>query len=892
MAEKIVGITPHKTNDLDLNELATVIFTVGGIDITTNLQPTRAFDLKSSSFTKLFTLSDLPPENTLFKEIKLNGDIELSFDKRNPKYYAKYGSLLELVRVSIETIVLTFPAALHSKADIRNVVGNNILSAGYYPLDNTTIFTANVSYFSNPFEIYYLDNYNFQYTDDRVNSIRNLTQNYLQYELIVDNIAYPILDFTPSNMSINDVVKFKVEGKPFDIGNSSKEFYIKPIESAKIDFYKTLSDFEAYLLNPETDYSAVFHDKKEVDGGVILNYKLKIQFPKLDDYNLDISTSSYDIYLNDLTSFAIKYDDVDGNILMRRLVPENVQSVTLENLDSTFPTFGKINKLLILYGREIDEINKHIENIKFFNSVTYNKRDNIPQYLIPLFAKNLGWTVETPEEIDDDLWRYLIINSWYIWKSKGTRKAIEFILDYLSIPREIIDYNEYVYRAKSPINVEELEFYYSLFDGEFDISTIPIDEEGFPEFPAETDEDYFQIVTEEEGKLLYFHKYLNLFPSYFTGTTVNYTQELITSNVLFEQDFDGTGNTLDYTIINDSSSINECYLNTGSTISDPYPEVFLDICGCPLPISDKSLEVCIEPVDLSGCTPIILDVFYECSDKINAVTYVKAYGGTEPYTITGLDLTYVESEGYYSGDTITGVTYQLQFQDVNGCYSDEYEFIIDCVDPCLGSDLAVELSYDCILDVYNQNTGEATVTIVISGGESPYVVTGVQDGDIVNHDEIITVNVTDSKGCTTGDVGLLVECEPPASVTCDPINLSATLETTNVETQNNTAKVNVTYDLLGLPSGLFIDTVTMISIGVGGDNSYVVGSPVSTVFTTPSGADTIDLDFNPTIIQTTIAIEVTLDVLLSNGCSYTDTYSMSVDPRQLGNADFYNSILA
>lgn len=890
MAEKIVGIVPHKSNNQQLNDLATKIFTVGGVDITTNLQPKKEFSGRTPTYSQLYTLDELPPENELFKGKKLNGELELSYDKRNPKYFAKYGSLLELVRVSIDDIILKFPASIRCKDNVIGRVGNNINGAGYFPFDNTMTFAANVSYFSNPFNVYFLDNENFEFSDERVNPIRNLSQNYHKYEIVVDGTSYEILEFTPATRTSNDFVRFKVKGKPFDIGNNSKEFYIKPLESEISSFYKNLDEFEAYLINPDNDYTAVFNDRKEVDGGIVINYRLKLQFPKIDEYNLDITTRNYTVYLNDLTEFASKYDDTQGNLFMRKLVPENVQSVTLEDPNSEFPTFGQINKLLIVYGRQVDEINKHIENIKFFNNVTYDKRDNIPEALIPIFAKNLGWDVDVPEDIDENLWRYLIINTAFIAKSKGTRNAIEFILNYLSIPNEIVDFNEYVFRARRPIDVDLLELYYSFLDGEFDINSLPIDSQGYPVYPSDTPEDYFQIAGESDNGMRYFYKFLNLMPDNFSGTSVNFTGENVTLETLFEQDFNGSGNTLGYDIVDDELATNLCYDSSGSTITDPYPETILDICGCPLPISDKALEVCASSVDLTGCTPIILDVYYDCVSETEALLYINVLGGTSPYTITGLGGDII-TDGFVSGETVTPNTYTISATDVNGCSSEDTEFTVECLDPCLGTTIDVTLGYTCLLDIYGQNTGEAEVSLSVVGGTPPYTIVGVQDGDIVSHNEVITVEVTDSQGCSSGLVGDTVDCEPPEEVDCDPIELNATLETTSSQSNLNTATVNVTYQLLGLPTGLFVDSVTMVSSGVGADDNYVVGTPVTTVFSSPNGVDTISLDFNPSSIGESFTMDVDITILLNNGCEYTDNYQMTVDPRQIGNADTYDNIL-
>lgn len=883
MAEKIVGIVPHRTNDFQLNDLATIIFTVGGIDITTNLQPARDTTFSSPQFSEFFDLESIP-EGGVTRTFTPLEPIELNYDAANPKYFAKFGSLLELVRVSLETINLSYPAAIRSLTQVRGIVGNNVLNASYFPFEDSTKFLANVSFFSNPFDIYYLDNPQFQYDDERINPIRNLTQNFEKYEVVVDGVGYPILEYVPAQRTSNDFLRLKIKGKPFEIGNNSKEFYIKPIESEINSFYDSLDDFESYLLNRNADFTAFFNDTYETDGDTVIDYILKIQFPTLDEYNIDMISTSFDVYKGDLNDFAERFDDTEGNLLMRHMVPENVQSVTMENMESDMGVSGKINKVLTVYGREWDKINRYIENIKFFNNVTYNKRDNLPDNLLKDFANTLGWEVEFPEEIDEQVWRILVVNSWWIWKSKGTRKAIEFIFDFLSIPKEIYDFNEYILRARNPVDVELVNLYYSLIGGEIDINTLPIDSEGYPTFLPDTDNEYFQIFGTADRGFSYFAKYANLLPFDFSGGSIIATGESVSSETLFEQDFNGSGNTLGYSIVDDNLSDNFCYDSSGSTIGDPYPETILDICGCPLPISDKTLEVCIASVDLNtGCTTIIVDAWYECISKDEAELFVNVLGGTPPYQMTG----------GMSGDIVsTGETLQIQATDSNGCQSDIYEITIECVDPCLSVDIDVTIGFVCEVDEFGQNTGQATVSLTILGGEAPYSIDGVQDGDVVNHDEIVTVTVTDANGCSSGLVGKLIDCPPPDVVACTPITLNSTLETTNSEPQDRTAKVNVTYDLIGIPSGVFVSGVTLTSKGSGGDSVYVVGGTAVTNFTTRNGADTIELDFYPEELPSSITMDISIEILLSNGCTYTENnYIMSVNPRQLGNADFYDAIL-
>jgi hypothetical protein len=54
-------------------------------------------------------------------------------------------------------------------------------------------------------------------------------------------------------------------------------------------------------------------------------------------------------------------------------------------------------------------------------------------YQVMLHQQYLFWTYcwITAIEADTELWRRLILNSPWIWKSKGTRKSIEFILKFI-----------------------------------------------------------------------------------------------------------------------------------------------------------------------------------------------------------------------------------------------------------------------------------------------------------------------------------------------------------------------------------------------------------------------------------------------------------------------------
>ena len=114
--------------------------------------------------------------------------------------------------------------------------------------------------------------------------------------------------------------------------------------------------------------------------------------------------------------------------------------------------------------------------IAYMTNVSYDGKNNIPNELIKNFAKTLGWStpstlnntsfldsvlgVETPEysgtsvsqtpaELDIELYRRILLNTAYLFKSKGTRKSIEFLLTLLGAPEALVEFNEYVVLAGS-----------------------------------------------------------------------------------------------------------------------------------------------------------------------------------------------------------------------------------------------------------------------------------------------------------------------------------------------------------------------------------------------------------------------------------------------------------
>lgn len=883
MAQRILSIIPHKTNDLRLNEKGTKIFGVGDFEVSTNLSSTPAFLLPTPKLSEEFTLnSSLNAITSSSKSTSTSSEDSppvFNYDKTEPKFYARYGSLVERFRVALEQIILNFPAAINVTTEAFNQVGYNLYNITYNSKEDISTFFVEVSYFSNPFGIYFLKNINSG--QDGVPKERNLTTNYNLFEIYLNGESYNILDFEGSETIRNSLAKFTVKGQPFEYGNTLQNFYIKLREDVINSIYEDLDDLESYLINRENNYSAVFQDEKLTEEGIFLDFLIKFVFPKFDQFNIDVISTAYEDYVDDFLGFAEKVDEKYSNVIMRKLIPENVQSVDLES-GNGFPTFGKINSLLVVYGREIDELYKEIENIKFFNNVSYNKKNNLPDNLLKNLAGTLGWEVVLTEKYNIDFWRNLVINTWWVWKSKGTRNAIEFIFDYLGIPSEIYDLNEFVYVAKNPIDVDRFQFYLSLIDENLDVDDFPVDSEGYPVFIPNSDEYYFQTFGVEDNGVSYFAPYFNLLPE-FTGSSVNYTAKTVSTEVLFEQVYEFSGNTLDYSLIKDSLVNDSCFISSGETVLDPLPEDILDVCGCPLPISDKTLKISVDQKNLyTGCTNIIADVFFTCISGDSVILNVNTFGGYPPYSYVGNS----------DGDILsTGDTYSFKVVDSKGCESILYTGDVICIDPCLDVEINVNFGYTCVLDEFGRNTGEAILSISASGGQPPYEYIGSQSGETVNHDEIVTVEVIDANGCSSGLVGITIDCPPPEDIECADISLNSTLETVDTESTNKYAQLAWTYDVSGLANNVFVTGVTVTSTQINPVTNYLIGSPVTTSFQSKNGAERYDFDFTPDDISSSLEMQHELEILTSNGCVYTTTYTLTVDPRQLGNSDSHNEIL-
>ncbi len=217
----------------------------------------------------------------------------------------------------------------------------------------------------------------------------------------------------------------------------------------------------------------------------------------------------------------------------------------------------KVEKIFQIYGRSFDEVKQFIDALAFMNSVNYNVGNDIPSQLLVNLAQTLGWTANfspitdmdfldsvfgntqtptypgyaralTPTELNYAFYRNLILNSAYLFKSKGTRRSVEFMMRMIGAPESLVEFNEHIYLADQRINLDQFEAQYAQISGgtyvqqtpaylpsstykikgklfsafttedtyqdvQIELDDYPIDDQGYPKAPRNTEEYFFQL---------------------------------------------------------------------------------------------------------------------------------------------------------------------------------------------------------------------------------------------------------------------------------------------------------------------------------------------------------------------------------------------------------------
>ena len=478
-----------------------------------------------------------------------------NFDLSNVTNFTIFGSLQKRFEVSVQRIINFFPAGIEIDDYYYDFTsGDTATGITYNSVSNETELTINVDRIKNPFSLDYSVNskINLQNREQEFSPLRDLTNTYREYSLVVDDYPYQIIDFTPSNSLYSGIIKVIVIGNPFS-GDSTT---IKPLVIRPNDYYvekafsENFDEVEKFLLNrlAQPPYTATFNVPIQTDGGAVELQTATVTWPKDGLWNLDIRTPLFTTYLEKLNVIGVDFDAYKTNLITRFLVTDSL-------LEFDTPDH-KVAKVLQIYGRSFDQIKIFIDALAYMNSVNYTPGNDIPSMLLKNLAETLGWSPNispitnddflnsvyaatgvtqyagfsrelTPSELNYQFYRNLILNSAYLFKSKGTRRSIEFTLRLVGAPDALVEFNEYVYVADQRINMREFNTQFAQITGGTYVEDItaynsgvtfsihgthysgftsstqtylvtetrdayPVDEFGYPQAPANTENYFFE----------------------------------------------------------------------------------------------------------------------------------------------------------------------------------------------------------------------------------------------------------------------------------------------------------------------------------------------------------------------------------------------------------------
>ena len=437
-------------------------------------------------------ISDVSQSKTIFEN---NFKVYPNFDLSQVTNFTLYGSLTKRLSASVQNIISFFPAAIESTfIGVNYDTGTTASNIVYNVASNITTFDLNIGRLRNQFDIDFSDNStrNLELREVQVSPLRNLSVEYSKYALYYNDGIYDVAFVKSTPSLVTGTLTISVYGNPF-AGETMvyQSFYIRPndYEVSKV-FNEDFDEVEKFLLNRTSTpmYTCVFQVPKDADDGTYYTYTQKITWPLNGSWNLDILTASFTRYLETLNELADSLDSYKTDIISRFLTTGAFKE---------FDTIGqKAEKTLQIYGRSFDETKKFIDALAYMNSVNYNVGNDIPSQLLKNLAQTLGWSTNmspitnddflgsvfgeknhdksqfsgvgvatTPDELNYQYFRNLILNSAFLFKSKGTRKSVEILMRLIGAPDALVEFNEHVYLADQVINLKQFNTQFASISG-------------------------------------------------------------------------------------------------------------------------------------------------------------------------------------------------------------------------------------------------------------------------------------------------------------------------------------------------------------------------------------------------------------------------------------------
>jgi hypothetical protein len=468
-------------------------FTQANFEFSTSISEKQNRKFEIGSFSDPINLESMNIENLIEVQSILSKNFQVypNYDLSQVTNFTEYGSLSKRISTSVTRIINFFPAALEvSKNNAKFVTETTAFNCLYDGLDDETTFDMYISSIRNPFDIDYSVNAarNILLKEIEISPLRDMTATFKNYSLYVNGKEYPLNYIYPTTEN-STTFTIIVAGNPFSGNNISYDYLIIRPNDSQVNkvFQDNFDPVENFLLNRNVSpkYTANFKVPRETDAGNYVFTNELVTFPMSGLWNLDIESQNFEVYIQSLSDFSINLDEYKTNLISRFLT-----TGALKEFDTPDQKFEKV---LQIYGRSFDQTKTFITALGNMTNVNYVVKNDIPSRLLKNLAQTLGWKTnispisneqllqnvfnpttnlfpglsqgQTPEELNYQYYRNLVLNSAYLFKSKGTRKSIESLLRLIGAPEMLVEFNEYVYVADQRINMQDFDQQYLLLTG-------------------------------------------------------------------------------------------------------------------------------------------------------------------------------------------------------------------------------------------------------------------------------------------------------------------------------------------------------------------------------------------------------------------------------------------
>lgn len=482
----------------------TPYYTDGNFVFTTSNTLSNPKRHKISSSSAIYHYDDV--KNTKHTSSKIQV-VEKSNDIRD---YVYYGSCTDLIVTSIENIVKEFPGSLFATSEkltippiasdgkfveldeyiinnqfdidlfTENVMLNNddnplrwlTYSINDYSINNEKITSYDIStYFDNKCAAHNQWDYRYANKYDKVNVV----------EININN------EYTIKGYNVEDNLIFTY--------NKPSKLVIKPNDDKINEYFDSLSGFEKLLLNRKTKPLYSNELITPVEGKLDYYYIEKTYTWPSYDYCIDVNSSRYEEFIDQLYSMAQSFDDLWTDNLYRRMTHEAIRNFDWTysreynegDEDDNIQGGERMQKILHFCGRVFDDIKKYADGLKTSNRLSYDGNSNMSNSeiteklseegwevssIIPSlenadtvnvsedFLKNNGYkwfpclnsSVTTMTDVDNDFMKKLRLSSKALFKSKGTIESLRMLMGLFGFSESKGDFNiREVYYNVTPI---------------------------------------------------------------------------------------------------------------------------------------------------------------------------------------------------------------------------------------------------------------------------------------------------------------------------------------------------------------------------------------------------------------------------------------------------------